>query len=477
MGEKTKKSTRQAAGWARAAGWALRHPVMSGIPVGLGSLGVSAYQNPIETSVGAAAAVLAVGGWYQGHPESWDGLVAPKIRAFQRRWLSTAYMGPWWRRITEECGLVTVHRATDAIKYPRVVRVRSHSPSTETVIVRLLIGQTPKQWEDAADALAVALDAERVGVERVSPQRIALIVQRTEPFTQVIVPPEIPDDPEAIDLKGIYLGETEFGTDWCEPLMGQHVLVAGASGSGKNSVTWMYLRALAPLISEGLVRIWVGNPKETEMAAAQPISYRYATTATDIAEMIHEFWSTMENRKTYLAQQGIRSFTPTRETPLDLLLIDELAALTAYSDSKIRRRIDGAFPLILSQARSLGGSVLAALQEPTKAVLPDRELFTLRIQMRASSSQHPDMTLGEDMRQRGALADEIPNTADTAGIGFVVRQRTRTPVRVRAAYCNDDDIQEVVTAARGPITQLDNTPVDKRLANIDNEEGWYDDDD
>ena len=78
------------------------------------------------------------------------------------------------------------------------------------------------------------------------------------------------------------------------------------------------------------------------------------------------------------------------------------------------------------------------------------------------------------MSQRGALADEIPNTADTAGIGFVVRQRTRTPVRVRAAYCNDDDIQEVVTAARGPITQLDNTPVDKRLANIDNEEGWYD---
>ena len=45
MGEKTKKEhASERAGWARAAGGALRHPVMSGIPVGLGSLGVSAYQ-------------------------------------------------------------------------------------------------------------------------------------------------------------------------------------------------------------------------------------------------------------------------------------------------------------------------------------------------------------------------------------------------------------------------------------------------
>ena len=177
-------------------------------------------------------------------------------------------------------------------------------------------------------------------------------MQRTEPFTQVIVPPEIPDDPEAIDLKGIYLGKRSWH-DWCEPLMGQHVLVAGASGSGKNSVTWMYLRALAPLISEGLVRIWVGQPEgngdgggssrsATASAPRQPTSPR----------LIHEFWSTMGKSENISGATGHTLFYTDTGNPARSALIDELAALTAYSDSKIRRRIDGAFPLILSQARS-----------------------------------------------------------------------------------------------------------------------------
>ena len=53
--------------------------------------------------------------------------------------------------------------------------------------------------------------------------------------------------------------------------------------------------------------------------------------------------------------------------------------------------------------------------------------------------------LGEDARLRGALADEIPNIPDTAGIGYVIRPRTRTPMRVRAAYVDDREITELIT--------------------------------
>jgi S-DNA-T family DNA segregation ATPase FtsK/SpoIIIE len=45
---------------------------------------------------------------------------------------------------------------------------------------------------------------------------------------------------------------------------------------------------------------------------------------------------------------------------------------------------------------------------------------------------------------RGALADEIPNIPETAGIGFKVAERTRTPVRVRAAYATDEDLKALV---------------------------------
>ncbi|MFG1881118.1 FtsK/SpoIIIE domain-containing protein [Micromonospora sp. NPDC049102] len=359
--------------------------------------------------------------------------------------------------MTEACGLVTVHRVTGVINTPRIIRIRSHSPSTETVYVRLLLGQTPKLWEEAAEALAVALKAERVGIEKVRPQVIALIVQRSEPFGQVIVPPDLPADADAASLGRVYLGETEYGNDWYAPLIGQHWLISGATGSGKNSVTWMALRACAPLIRDGLVRLHVVNPKGTELNALRSVSYRYAEADADIVDVVSGFWSVMQDRKKVLAEQGRRTFEMSRETPLDLLIIDELGAVTGYGDRSLTKGVQAVFPLILSQARALGGSVIGALQEPTKDVIPQRDLFSLRVCLRATSAGHVDMVLGEDMRRRGALADEIPNEAASAGIGFVVKQRSRTPMRVRAAYCDDADIAELVRVAGWPHTELSTT--------------------
>jgi S-DNA-T family DNA segregation ATPase FtsK/SpoIIIE len=54
------------------------------------------------------------------------------------------------------------------------------------------------------------------------------------------------------------------------------------------------------------------------------------------------------------------------------------------------------------------------------------------------------MTLGDDMRMRGALADEIPLDEEHAGIGFRVDQRSRNPIRVRGGYNTDEDITELV---------------------------------
>lgn len=434
------------------AGWAARHPGFVAVPAALAA-GVVEI-GPVATGGVVAGAVAAGAAWYRGHPESWDRVAAPRLRAVRRRWLSRIYLGPWWSRVMEACNLVTVHRTTGVVNVPRIIRVRSHSPSTETVYVRLLLGQTPKQWEEAAEALAVALRAERVGVERVRPQVIALVVQRSEPFTEVIVPPEIPADSEVVDLSRVYLGETEHGTDWCAPLIGQHWLIAGATGSGKNSVTWMALRACAPLIRDGLVRVHVVNPKGTELNALKPVCYRYAESDGDIVEVIQGFWETMQARKRVLAEQGRRTFVLSRETPLDVLVVDELGAVTGYGDRSLTRGAQAALPLILSQARALGGSVIGALQEPAKDVIPQRDLFSLRVCLRVTSAAHVDMVLGEDMRRRGALADEIPNVPESAGIGFVVRERSRTPVRVRAAYCDDSDVAELVRVAGWPVSEL-----------------------
>ncbi|MEH1012464.1 FtsK/SpoIIIE domain-containing protein [Micromonospora sp. CPCC 206060] len=444
---------KRAQGWEwKVAGWAARHPGFVAAPTAVAASVVEF--GPVTTGGVMAGAVAAGVGWYRGHPDSWSTVAAPRLRAVRRRWLSRTYLGPWWGRVMEACNLVTVHRTTGVINVPRIIRVRSHSPSTETVYVRLLLGQTPKLWEEAAEALAVALGAERIGIERIRPQVIALIVQRSEPFTQVVVPPDLPTDAEAVDLSRVFLGETEHGTDWHAPLIGQHWLITGATGSGKNSITWMALRACAPLIRDGLVRLHVVNPKGTELNALRPVAHRYAESDGDIVDVVQGFWSTMQARKQVLAEQGRRTFAMSRETPLDVLVVDELGAVTGYGDRSLTKGVQAVLPLILSQSRALGGSVIGALQEPTKDVIPQRDLFSLRVCLRATSAGHVDMVLGDDMRRRGALADEIPNVPESAGIGFVVRQRSRTPVRVRAAYCDDTDIADLVRVAGWPHSEL-----------------------
>jgi S-DNA-T family DNA segregation ATPase FtsK/SpoIIIE len=88
------------------------------------------------------------------------------------------------------------------------------------------------------------------------------------------------------------------------------------------------------------------------------------------------------------------------------------------------------------------------VQEPTKDTVPVRELFPTRVCLRVTAQSHVDMVLGDGARLRGALADEIPNVPDTAGIGYVIRQRTRVPQRVRAAYVDDREIDELIAFIR-----------------------------
>jgi hypothetical protein len=50
-------------------------------------------------------------------------------------------------------------------------------------------------------------------------------------------------------------------------------------------------------------------------------------------------------------------------------------------------------------------------------------------------------------RDRGALADQIPGDPAHAGIGFVMDDRSRLPVRFRAGWVTDRDIDELVARA------------------------------
>ncbi len=146
-----------------------------------------------------------------------------------------------------------------------------------------------------------------------------------------------------------------------------------------------------------------------------------------------------------------RTFTLSTEVPFLLVLVDELAFLTAYQPERdLRKRAEAAIATLTSQGRSVGVCVVGALQDPRKDVISLRNLFSTRIALRLDESDQVDMVLGDGARDRGALADQIsPDPWTGAGVGYVRLEASPDPVRVRAAYVADDDINAMVAAVTG----------------------------
>jgi S-DNA-T family DNA segregation ATPase FtsK/SpoIIIE len=427
----------------KAALWTARHP---GAVLAPGGIAVSSAQLGY-TATGSilGGATLGMTAWYRGHPDSFDTIAAPLLRGWRRRWFT--YLGWRWRNALVDCDLVRTHRKTGELLVPRILKVRSHSRTVDTLYVRIVPGQHARQFEGKLPELAEALKVERVAIERVKPRVVALVIERREPFTEVIDAPEMVHDADSVDLGSVYVGETEHGRDWRETVDG-HLFVSGATGAGKNSISWSLLRAIAPLIRDGVVRVWVADPKQTEFAKLDGVAYRYAADPDDCVQLVDEFVTDMRRVQQGLSAEGKRKVTPSRETPLNILIVDELGALLAYGDSGVARDLRKSLALVGSQGRATGHRLWGFVQEPSKDVVPMRDLFTTRVCLRVTNAVHVDMVLGENARQRGALADEIPNSPDTAGIGYVIRQRSRAPMRVRAAYVDDREVDELVTFLR-----------------------------
>lgn len=432
-----------------AAVWAVRHPGSVAVPSAL--VASLSQFGPTTTGVMLGGAAAGLGAWYRAHPDTFDTYAAPVLRAWRRRWAG-AYTGRRWSDLMGSCGLTRTHPRTGQVLVPRVVRVRSWSSSVDTVRVRLVHGMSFKAFVDAVDDLADTLKAERVAVERLAPGEVVLIVQRDEPFAHTIPSPELAEDVADVDPMSLYMGEDEFGREYREPLYGTHFLRAGETGSGKNSLPAQRLRAAAPLIRAGLVRPWVIDPKMLEWGWLKPVlAGRYADNPGDGLELLNDFVVNMERKQKRMQRAKLRKAPVSEEFPIDWLIFDEIGYAMAYKSDNAYA-ICGQAAIIASTGRTTHDVIEALVQEPTKDTVPVRELLPHRVCLRVSSSSHPDMVLGDGMRARGATADELPQGEEFAGIGFARAPKTRQPRRVRVAYTDDAQCDELLSYLREPTT-------------------------
>lgn len=401
----------------------------------------------------AGIAVVAGGSWRLLDAPTFDRFAGRLLRAWWRRW---AIYQRQWMRVVAACGLVTSdHQGEQLI--PKLVAVRS-SWVWDSLHIRMAKGQTAEDYGQALDRLANSFKARAASIRVLKPGKIALDFQRREPFDEMPIPlPAMPESIAGVDLRKLEIGRDEFGRPFSLDLAKRdlHVLLAGETGAGKGSWQWSMLRALAPMIRAGHVRLWVIDPKGgMEFGAGREMFHDFADGDRDGLKLMRKYVAELDQRKFELGRQGIRTATPSRETPLDVLICDELAAMTAYTDRDIRVEFHQLLSKALTQYRAVGGRIIGATQEPTKDVIPMRGLFPTKISLRVDAASYVDMCLGEGMRDLGAFADKIP--AYLPGVAYAKTDGRKEPRRVRAAFTTDDDIAELVAFC----TELGNvTPI------------------
>ncbi|MFY2860446.1 FtsK/SpoIIIE domain-containing protein, partial [Mycobacterium sp. THU-M104] len=432
-------------GLVKAAGqllwWAILFPVLS-IPV-IVSIWVAIGHGPRAGALTAALAAAAYIGWAALEPSSFTAWVTAPVR---QRWLS------WWRYHRTWDSVCALHGLTarlgerTLIPAVRSVQIGDHA---DVLIVRLVAGQSIRDWHKCGDALAAAWRANRLMIRATTPGELRIIISRGDVLAQPIALP-MPTRATLVDLTAVRVGITEMRTWWQLPVVGQHILIAGATGAGKGSVLWSLIAGLAPQVATGRVRLWVIDPKGgMELGAGAPMFSVFCHhTGQPTVELLRGLVGLMQARANRL-RGHTRLHAPSTTEPLIVVIIDEIAALTAYvSDRKLRTETEQLLGLLLSQGRAVGISVVAAVQDPAKDTLPVRQLFTVRIGLRMTEATQTAMVLGQGARDAGAECDLIADA--TPGVGYVMIDGTADPIRVRAFHVTDRDITLLARTFRAP---------------------------
>jgi len=368
----------------------------------------------------------------------WPALFARLVTAPLRdAWRHFCYRRRWHSVMTIT-GLARPYQGR--VLLPVLAQVEAGG-AVDRVTVRLVSGQSPAEFADRAEGIAHGLGVHLCRVRPAAPGLIILELVRRDALADPI--PALPV-PDRVELVRLAIGRCEDGSPWLLRLLGSHVLIAGATGAGKGSIIWSLIRALLPGILGGWVRVWACDPKRMELSFGRDLFAHYADQAAEMVELLEAAVAEMHRRAADFGGRT-RTFAVSVAFPFLVVVIDELAFLTAYQPQRdLRKRAEAAIATLTSQGRSVGVCVVGALQDPRKDVINLRNLFPTRIAMRLDESDQVDMVLGDGARDRGALADQISPLPEVgAGVAYVRLEASPDPVRARAGHVTDADIEDM----------------------------------
>ena len=218
-----------------------------------------------------------------------------------------------------------------------------------------------------------------------------------------------------------------------------HLLIAGATGSGKSVAIHSMIVSLLYKNSPHNLKLILVDPKKVELSVYNGIPHLATPVITDGKKSVSVFrWAIkeMERRYEVLLQAGardIKSYNKSNNPPLPFLLIiiDELADLMAAYG----REIENSIVRLAQMARATGIHLIVATQRPSVEVITGliKTNITSRIALQVAS-QIDSRTILDS-----AGAEKLLGGGDM----LFISSEFSKPKRIQGVYISEDEIQQI----------------------------------
>jgi S-DNA-T family DNA segregation ATPase FtsK/SpoIIIE len=257
--------------------------------------------------------------WWRNWPDSYRFCVTLRILAW---WRHVFVYRRHWQPVLVSSGLAESYQERRYL--PRIRRVTCDTWA-DRVRVSLVAGTSPADFETRVAELAHGFAAPSCRVIVNGPRDITLESPRRDTLAE---PLDAFPMTHHLELNALPVGQREDGSPWLLRLHGTHVLVVGVTGAGKGSVIWSAIRAMLPTINAGTAQVWAIDPKRMELAHGRDLFAHYADDGESAVHRLERAVADMQERaQRYAGKQ--RSHVPTADDPFVVVLLDEVAFLTA----------------------------------------------------------------------------------------------------------------------------------------------------
>lgn len=348
-------------------------------------------------------------------------------------------------------------------------------PSVTRFELKPAPGVKVSKFHALADDIALALEASPVRVVAPVPGKAAVGIEIPNPkrtkvsLRSVLSAPEAKNNPSPLMFS---VGQSMSGESVVADLPDMpHLLVGGATGSGKSAFVHSLIVSLLSRSTPDQVRFLLVDPKRVELAPYAGMPHLVCPVITEpkrAAQAIRGLVREMEHRYTVFAKNGVRDLGSywekvqkhkpnAQRMPAIVVVIDELADLMLVAAAQV----ENAIARLAQMARGVGIHLIFATQNPTVTVITGtiKANFPSRIALRVSSMVYSriilDVNGAEKLLGRGDMLyhpSGMPSPERIQGC-FVAQEEIRRIVaywkgRCPTNYLMEDigeDVQEIDT--------------------------------